>query len=205
MSPQALVARCVRMGLDCIAVTDHHTTRGAYAVRELAPFPVIVGEEIRSSQGEIIGLFLKETVPSGLSALETVRRIKEQGGLVSVPHPFDRFRRGVITPEALEEIAPYVDMVEAFNARNSAQADNLKAQEFARRHGLRVCAVTDSHTPLEVGRTYVELPEFDGTPQGLLAALDHARLVTRRMSPLIHVLTAYTKAKKRLARRWGGR
>ena len=77
------------MPLDCIAVTDHNTIRGALLARELADFKVIVGEEVKSSQGDIIGLFLSEEVPKGLSPLETVRRIKGQGGLVLVPHPFD--------------------------------------------------------------------------------------------------------------------
>ena len=91
--PEKLVARCVEVGLSCIAVTDHNTIEGALEVERIAPFMVIVGEEVASSDGEITGLFLKEPVPKGLSPQETARRIKDQGGLVSLPHPFDRFRR----------------------------------------------------------------------------------------------------------------
>ena len=123
------VARCVKTGLDCIAVTDHNTIQGALKVQAMAPFRVIIGEEIKSAGGEIIGLFLKEVVPRGLPALETVKLIKEQGGLVSIPHPFDHFRRSVISREALYEVLPYVDIVEAFNARNTLQGDNRKAEE----------------------------------------------------------------------------
>lgn len=200
VSPERMAARCEEVGLDCIAVTDHNTIEGALAVQRIAPFLVIVGEEVRSSGGEITGLFLKEPVPRGLSPTETARKIKEQGGLVSIPHPFDRFRRGVITHRALEEVLPYIDIVEAFNSRNNLSADDRKAEEFAREHGLLTSGVSDAHTTMELGRTYVEMPEFDGTPDGLKRALAEGTIVGRRMTPLIHVLTTLTKLKKRLAR-----
>ena len=91
MSPETLVAKCQKAGLNLIAVTDHNTIDGALAVRSLAPFTVIIGEEVGSAEGEITGLFLTETIPRGLPPVETARRIKDQGGLVSIPHPFDRF------------------------------------------------------------------------------------------------------------------
>ena len=151
-----------------------------------------------SSEGEITGLFLKETIPRGLSPAETARRIKEQGGLVSIPHPFDRFRREVISRSALYEVLPYADIVEAFNSRNNLSADDRKAQEFANEHGLLTSGVSDAHTLIELGRTYVLMPEFDGTPDGFKQALAQGTIVGRRMSPLIHVLTTLTKLKKRL-------
>lgn len=122
--PGVLVRRCREVGLDCIAVTDHNTIRGALLARELADFKVIVGEEVKSSQGDIIGLFLSEEVPKGLSPLETVRRIKGQGGLVLVPHPFDAVRRGPLSPAALREILPYVDLIEVLNARTTFKRDH---------------------------------------------------------------------------------
>lgn len=202
LEPSAMVARCVKTGLGCIAVTDHNTIAGALEVKRLAPFPVIVGEEIKSAGGEIIGLFLQEAVPRGLSSLETVQRIKEQGGLVSVPHPFDHFRRSVIDREALRQILPYVDVVEAFNARNTLQRDNRAAQELAQQHNILTSAVSDSHTAVELGRTYVEVPEFEVTPEGLKLALAQGTLVPRQITPLIHVFTTITKAQKRLASLW---
>ena len=198
MSPERLVARCLKMGLNCIAVTDHNSLEGARAVEPLAPFMVVIGEEVRSAEGEITGLFLEDTVPPGLTAVETARRIKDQGGVVSIPHPFDRFRRGVISREALDEVVPYVDIVEVFNSRNSMDADNRKAREFADEHGLLVSAVSDAHIPFELGRTYVEMPEFDGTPEGFLKALSRGRIVSNRTSPLVHVATTWTKLKRRL-------
>ena len=198
MPPKALVAKCTKAGLDCIAVTDHNTIEGALETARIALFTVIVGEEVKSSGGEITGLFLKEPIAKDLTPLETVLAIKAQGGLVSIPHPFDGFRRSVITPTALAEVLPHTDIIEGFNARNTFQSANRRAQELARQRGLPISAVTDSHTPFEVGRTYTELRGFDGTPAGLLRALADARLEARPVTPLIHLLTRYTKARKRL-------
>jgi hypothetical protein len=200
VKPDRLVARCEKVGLNCIAVTDHNTVEGALAVKEIAPFTVIVAEEVGSSEGEITGLFLNETIPRGLSPLETVQRIKEQGGLVSVPHPFDRFRGHVISRSALDEILPHIDIVEAFNSRNSLPADNRKAQEFARDHDLVVSGVSDAHTTFELGRTYIEMREFDGTPADFKLALAEATIVSRPVTPLVHVATALTKIRRRLGR-----
>ena len=198
LSPEKLVARCLKVGLTCIAVTDHNTVDGALAVSKIAPFTVIIGEEVRSSGGEITGLFLKETVPRGLSPVETATLIKEQNGLVSIPHPFDRFRSGVITREALEQVLPYIDIIEVFNARNNLDADNRTAKRFAQEHGLVASGVSDAPTLIELGRTYVSMPDFDGTPDGFKQALAQGTIVGRRMSPLVHVLTTLTKLKRRL-------
>ena len=183
-----------------MAVTDHNTIEGALAVEALAPFRVIVGEEVRSSQGEVTGLFLTREIPSALSAVETAIRIKEQGGLVSIPHPFDRFRGSVIDRQALEEIVPYIDIVEVFNSRNVLSRDNQLAVEFANAHGLLGSAVSDAHTSFELGRTYVEISDFDGTAKGFKDSLSGARLVRTRTSPLVHLITTLTKAKRRLIR-----
>ena len=199
MDLEVLARRCAETGLDCIAVTDHNTIDGALEMQRLAPFPVIVGEEIKSSGGEIIGLFLQEAVPRGLPPLETVRLVKEQGGLVSVPHPFDHFRRSVIQRAALQEILPHVDIIEAFNARNTFQRDNRTAEALALEHGILTSSVTDSHTPVEVGRCYVETPAFDLTPVGLLEGLARGTQVRRQMLPLIHFATTVTKTRKLLA------
>ena len=198
MTPEKFVARCLRVGLNCVAVTDHNTVEGARAVQLLAPFTVIVGEEVGSAEGEITGLFLTEAVPRGLSAVDTARRIKDQGGLVSIPHPFDRFRREVIRRRALDEVVPYADIVEVFNARNNLDADNRRAYEFAEEHGLLTSGVSDAHTYIELGRTYVEMPEFDGTPEGFKEALAQGRIVGRRMNPLIHLATTFYKVKSKL-------
>ncbi len=198
VSPERLVRRCLKVGLNCIAVTDHNTAEGAFAVREIAPFTVIIGEEVGTAEGEVTGLFLQETIPRGLSPLETAKRIKEQGGLVSLPHPFDRFRSEVITRRGIEDVLPYADIVEVFNSRNNMSADNRKAHEFAERHGLLASGVSDAHTTIELGRTYMLMPPFDGTPAGFLESLSQAEIHARKMTPLIHAATSFTKIKKRI-------
>ena len=198
LKPERLVERCIEVGLNCIAVTDHNTTDGAFAVREIAPFMVIIAEEVGTSEGEVTGLFLQETIPRGLSPVETARRIKDQGGLVSLPHPFDRFRSEVITRSGIEDVLPYADIVEVFNSRNNMDADNRRAYEFAEEHGLLTSGVSDAHTAIELGRTYVIMPEFDGTPEGFKQSLAQAEIHARKMTPMIHAVTTLTKIRKRV-------
>ena len=87
---QRIVDRCLKIGINCLAVADHNTISGALKLKEMAPFKVISAEEIMTSMGELIGLFLTEEVPKGLSPEETIARIKSQGGLVGIPHPYGR-------------------------------------------------------------------------------------------------------------------
>ena len=196
--PDKLVKRCLKVGLELIAVTDHNTIEGALKVKDSAPFPVIIGEEIKTSAGEITGLFLKETIPAGLSPIDTAHRIKDQGGLVSLPHPFDRFRSEVIDGKAINELIPLLDIVEIFNSRNNLSADDRKAEKFAKENNLLTSGVSDAHTLMELGRTYVQMPEFDGTPSDFKIALSKGTIVGKRMSPLIHITTTLTRIKKKI-------
>ena len=199
LTVRALLRRCEQAGLGLIAVTDHNSIEGGLRAREEARIPVIVGEEVTTSQGELTGLFLTDTVPRGLTATETAKRIKDQGGLVSIPHPFDVFRSNVITPDALADVIELADVVEGFNARNTFSSANTKAKRLASASGLPVTAVTDAHTALEVGRTYTEVEIGEQvSPQGLLIALANAHLIERPITPLIHVITTATKLRKRL-------
>src|SRR5207248_9693577 len=109
-----IISAVLDCGLDGIAVTDHNELHGALELQKVAPFLVIPGEEIKTSRGEIIGLFLKEWIPPGLEPIETVERIHEQGGVAYVPHPFDEFRGSRIERGALEEVTPYIDILEVF-------------------------------------------------------------------------------------------
>ncbi len=195
-SPQRLVQACERKGITCVAVTDHNTIRGALTVKEIASFRVIVGEEIRSAEGEIIGLFLTEEVPPGLSAQDTIERIRNQGGLVSLPHPTDRFRGGV-GAEGLAHLAPLVDIVEVMNARTTLGRDNDEAARLAGEHGLVAVAVSDAHSPWEIGRVYVEAPDYEGV-QEFLEALRWGTLVGRPSSSLVHLLSRYAWLRRKL-------
>lgn len=196
-SPPDFIDACLNRGVNCVAITEHNTIRGALAMREACPFKVIVGEEIRTADGEIIGLFLREEVPARLSAEETVRLIKEQGGLVSIPHPFDRLRRKSLGERALLRIAYQVDIIETFNARITFSGDNERASRFAQEHGLLAAAVSDAHSPGELGASYTEMPDFDG-PEAFLQSLGQAKLVGRAASPLVHALSYWARLRRKV-------
>lgn len=192
----ALIERCIKKGLGLIAITDHNSIEGALYAKLNSPFPVIIGEEITTSDGEITGLFLQEVVPRGLSASETIKHIKDQGGLVSIPHPFDTFRRNVISKSVIPEIMKNVDIVEGFNARNTLNSANVKAKNLALEYGKPVTAVTDAHTSYELGRCYTELSinlSEEITPQALLNSLGNAHLYENKVTPMIHMATTLTK------------
>ncbi len=186
--------------LDVVCVTDHDTIDGALRLRELdVPFRVVVGEEVYTRDGELIGLFLERVVPPGLSAEDTIARIHEQGGIAYVPHPFSRNRVRHIRRDALERIAPLVDALEIFNAREALAGDNRRALAFARERGLPGGAGSDAHRPSEIGRAFVEVPPFS-TPEGLVDALRSGR-VTGSLSGLgAHLGTRYDVLRRWLAR-----
>lgn len=196
LTPEGLVRACERRGIECVAVTDHNSIEGALRVKELAPFPVIIGEEIRSAEGEVIGLFLTEAIPPDLTAEETIERIRAQSGFVSLPHAVDRFRGGV-GRERLERVAPLADMIEVMNARTTVHADNRNAARLAQKHGLIPVAVTDAHSSWEIGRAYTEAPTFDG-PDGFLDAMRRGRPVGREATKFVHMISRYAVLRRKL-------
>ena len=196
LTPKQFVREAPRRRLDVVAVTDHNTIRGALAVRELADFPVIVGEEVRSRDGEILGLFLSDEIPKGLSAGDTIARIKHQGGIVGVPHPFDSLR-SALRQDALLAHLDQIDFIEGLNARIVFSSHNDKAREFAAERGLAVTAGSDAHSPWEVGRVWVEMPSFEGAAN-FVAALRRGRLVGRLSSPLVHLISRYAYLRRAL-------
>lgn len=195
LRPRAIVERARAMGLDALCITDHDEIDGAFEVAALGAMPVVVGEEIRTSEGEIIGLFLRERIAPRMTPEETIAAIRAQGGLVYVPHPFDTYRGSRLQPAALERIVDQVDVLEVFNARNLRRWQNDAALAFATRHRLHMGAGSDSHTVYEIGHAYVELPAFDG-PAGLLSALSQGVPKGRLTSPLVHVLTRLDRTLK---------
>jgi predicted metal-dependent phosphoesterase TrpH len=196
-TPEEFVRRNVAAGIDCIAVSDHNNIEGARAVERLAPFRVIVSEEIKSTEGEIIGYFLQDPIPRDMTPEETVRAIKQQNGLVGVPHPFDRARSSPLKTEALLRILPDVQILETYNARNLFQADNRRAASFAAEHGLIPSAGTDAHWGPEVGRTFVEMPDFSG-PEDFLEALRAGMIRGHAANPVVHLMSTIAKIRWRL-------
>ena len=199
-SVPSVVRRCRESGLGLVAVTDHNNIRGGMEARDLSDIPVIVGEEIKSANGDVIGLFLEEPVPPHLPAVDTAKRIKDQGGLVGVPHPFDRVRPTAMGARALLEVLPWVDFIEGYNAHTLLAVDNQKGVDFASSESLPVVACSDSHSALELGRTYTEVPEglLDGTPEGLMLAIRQGTCVGRRPNPLLLLSPVYAKLRKLL-------
>ncbi|MBX7161596.1 MAG: PHP domain-containing protein [Acidimicrobiia bacterium] len=170
-----------RSRLDVVCVTDHHAVRVAWEIEAaLANVRVVVGEEIKTHAGELIGLFLTEKVPYGLPAAECARRIRDQGAITYVPHPVGP-RNHAMAPAAMEALldAGLLDAVEVFNARNAFDAANEAAAAFATEHSLPGGAGSDAHYPEEIGTAWLELPDFDG-PAGLLDAMGHGVVHGRR-------------------------
>ncbi len=196
LSPRGLVEQCRRRGITCIAVTDHDTVRGGLAVQQLADFCVIVGEEVRTAEGEILGLFLLADIPRGLSAAETIDRIESQGGIAGVPHPFDRFRSS-LRHDVLNRLVGRVRFLEALNARIVFPSHNKMALEFAQKHDLPISAASDAHSRREVGRCYVEMPPF-ASSSDFVDSLRLGRLVGRPSSPLVHIMSRYATLRHRL-------
>ena len=173
-SPADVVRTAARRGLTHLAITDHDTIDGALRARDAAPdgLTVLVGQEVTTVDGDLIAVFLERVVPSGMSALETIAAIREQWGLVGVPHPFDASRGyGRRSGALIEDIADKLDWIETHNARVADGSANERAAIFAREHSLPGVCASDAHTLLEVGVCRNVVRVDPSTPQGLLAAL----------------------------------
>jgi len=194
-----IVGRCIEKGVNCVAIADHGTAEGALKLKEIAPFTIIVSEEILTPHGEIIGMFLKESIPSGLSVAETISRIRAQDGLVSIPHPFDIFRQSALRNHIIEEIADQIDIIEVFNARSLPPQQSAKARAFASKHGIIQGAGSDAHTLREIGNAYIEMPEFKGKDD-FLDALAKGIIYGHTTNPFIHFASIWNKLKKRWLR-----
>lgn len=183
LKPEHFVEACLAKGINCVAVTDHNEVEGAHAVARIAPFKVIVGEEIRTAEGEISGLFLKERIPPNLSARQTIREIRRQKGLVYIPHPFAAGVTMRLREAVLEAVADEVDIVEGWNSRGLLRSDDLKAQQWAVWHGIPFAAGSDAHTRFELGSAYVEMDDFR-TPAQMIRNLKRGTLVGRKTNVL---------------------
>jgi predicted metal-dependent phosphoesterase TrpH len=204
-SPEEVIETARRRGLDMVAITDHNRLDGALALKEMAPDMIIVGEEIRTTDGELIAYFLEEWVPPGLPLRETIERLRAQNAFISVPHPFDRLRRGAMRVASPSALLDYVDALEVFNARCVFPADNDLALALAESQGLLMTAGSDAHIAWEIGRAYVEMPPpAPGVKtltcrDELAASLAQGRVVGQLTHPIIHFSSTWNKLLKRLA------
>ena len=195
-----IIQRCRELEINCIVIADHGTAEGALKLQKTAPFTVIVAEEIMTTQGEIMGMFLKETIPGGFTPQETVKRIREQGGLVNIPHPFETIRGSALKDRAIEEIAAQIDLMEVLNSRSPFPANSNKAKAFAKEHGIVPGAGSDAHTLFEIGNAYVIMPEFNG-PQEFLKALSQGKIYGKRSGVMVHLFSTWAKVKNQFLSR----
>jgi predicted metal-dependent phosphoesterase TrpH len=178
LAPAGLVQAARRIGIDCLAITDHDEIEGAREARALGGLRVIVGEEISSTDGHVLGLFLQERIPPRLSGEETCAAIHAQGGLALAPHPFC-----ILCENSLQrntwKLVEHLDAVEVYNAQNPLPWEDARAARLARRTGLPAYVGMDAHLrwlPL----TYVRMDDF-ADARGFLAALRQARLFKARV------------------------
>ena len=195
MRLEQVIDAATRRGLAALAITDHNAIDGALALARIAPFPVIVGEEVDTGDGEVIGLFLNEFIPPGLGPAETVALIHRQGGVVYVPHPFDSHRFPLREP-VLQALVSQLDLIEVLNARVNRAAFNERAESFARQHNLPGGAGSDAHTPGEVGRAYVSMDPFVDRG-GFISSIARATVGGSVSGLYVHFLSTWAKLIKR--------
>ncbi|HSW58449.1 MAG TPA: PHP domain-containing protein [Dehalococcoidales bacterium] len=192
---EQIIETCLKKNINCVALTDHNEIEGALKLQKMAPFKVIVGEEILTTSGEVMGLFLTSRIPRDLPLEEVIRRIKDQGGLVCAQHPFDKFRSDALQADVMEKFKEQIDLVEVFNARTPLNITSEKARQFAEKNHLPASAGSDAHSASEIGIAYVELPEFNGR-EDFLAALSQGKIYGHRTSPVTHFKSLWARVKK---------
>jgi predicted metal-dependent phosphoesterase TrpH len=197
---EKLIERVQELGLGAIAVCDHSTAEGALKLQQMAPFKVIVAEEIASTEGEIMGMFLRETIPSGITPEEAIKAIRVQGGLVCIPHPFDHYRSSAVQRATLDRVVQDIDILEVYNSRTLPMQDRTLPYKFAQAHHLRLGAGSDAHSLAEVGRAYVEIADFDG-PQAFLKVMAESRVHGNHTGPFLEA----GRLARRITRRMRGR
>jgi predicted metal-dependent phosphoesterase TrpH len=176
-TPDEIADAVSESGIDVLCITDHNAIKGAVDLVDRLACRVIVGEELRTHAGEVIGLFLNERIPVGVQPDAAARAIRAQGGIVYIPHPFDPMRRN-LTESALDALiaSGLVDAVEVINAKTSLRSLNERAASIADAHDLAAGAGSDAHVPDAIGAAYVEMPDFDG-PDDFIAKLRLGRPV----------------------------
>jgi predicted metal-dependent phosphoesterase TrpH len=195
-----IIERCRELEIGCIAIADHGTAEGGLEMQKIAPFKVIVAEEILTTEGEIMGMFLKETIPGGITPQEAVKRIHEQGGLVNIPHPFETLRGSALKDKFIEEIAADIDLMEVLNSRSPFPSNTRKARAFALRHGIPGGAGSDAHTVKEIGNAYVEMPDFNGR-EDFLEALKQGKICGKRSGVFVHFYSCWARVKVKLLKK----
>ncbi|OGO00515.1 MAG: hypothetical protein A2Y58_00285 [Chloroflexi bacterium RBG_13_51_52] len=195
-----IITRCQELGINCIAIADHGTAEGGLEMQKIAPFKVIVAEEILTTEGEIMGMFLKETIPSGITPQEAIKRIQEQNGLVNIPHPFETIRGSSLKNGTIDTIAEDIDLMEVLNSRSPFPANTNKARAFAVKHGIPGIAGSDAHSIHEIGNAYMEIPDFNGRDE-FLKAVARGKIFGKRSGIFVHLFSSWAKVKGKLLKK----
>ncbi len=197
-SPRDILAAAAARGIDRLIITDHNEIRGARELREMEPDRIIVGEEVKTREGfDVIGIFLEQLIPKGTPARETCEQIRDQGGVVYLPHPFDGSRSA--RPEALEALADLIDVVEVHNARCWPVSFNRRAFDWAGQQRKLMGAGSDAHTIREIGRGFVEVPPFRPDRESFLKALAAGRIAGQvSTSPVFRLASNWAKIRKKV-------
>lgn len=193
--PDLLLA-CERKGIDKLVLTDHNTITGAQKAIELAPDRFLIGEEILTQQGELLGIFMTHSIPPGLTAHQTIDLLRSQGAFISVSHPFDVLRKGHWHLPDLIAILPLIDAIEMFNSRCLLPKYNLNAIIFAQQHHLLGTVGSDAHSVGEVGAASLSLPDFFDS-NGLKRSLSSAQPHTHMSPPWVHFYSRYASYRQR--------
>lgn len=196
-----IVRLCERRSVSIIALTDHNEIDGAIELAGIAPdwLTVIIGEEISTAEGDLIGLYLTEKIPARLPIEETIKLIKKQGGLVLVPHPFDQIRKEALGAAVVERIRLQIDALEVYNSRCIMPRDNRRALIYARQHELVGFVGSDAHTRSEYGRSTVIFSERPDSAAEFKHLLASASRQGRWSNPFVHLETWWVKRRKRRA------
>lgn len=194
--PAELIQAAKARGVDRLIITDHNSICGALEAKALDSELIIVGEEVMTTQGELLAAFVSEEIPKGLTPMQAIARLQAQGAFISVSHPFDVHRNGAWEEKDLLEILPYVDSIETFNSRCVNNEFNEQAKLFARRHNVSCTVGSDAHTVREVGRSTLTLPEFSCAAE-LKTSIATAVPNEFLSSPLIHLASRWAVIAKK--------
>ena len=195
MLPEQILKTIDQKGIDRIAITDHNSIEGALELASLAPDRIIVGEEVKTTEGELIAYFIKESVPKNLSSMEAIKALRAQKAFISVPHPFDQERSNHWEEEHLEEIVHLIDAIEVFNSRTLTREPNRMAKAFAARHNLLETAGSDAHTTGEIGRTTIMCPKFEDA-ESMRQAIAQGEIHAKRSRLWVYFSSARAMYKK---------
>jgi len=190
ISPKSLAEFAQKNQIDLLVITDHNEIKGAQETQRIASVPVIVGEEIQTKEGgEIIGLFLQKCIPRDISVFGAIKEIRQQNGIVYLPHPFDKIRTKQFSNTILEMIAPQVDIVEVFNSRNIANKANIDALKYALKYNKIQCVGADAHSLIELKSSFVIFNSEINSPITMLDTLRKSQLHPQRSPLRVHLLS----------------